>query len=122
MTLTQHHIEMAARAAHEANRIWCLAHGDNSQAHWEEAEAWQRESALKGVQGVLEGNGPEKSHESWLREKEANGWTYGPVKDTEKKQHPCMVPYDKLPPYQKVKDHIFVSTVRAFIEAFEATC
>ena len=29
---------------------------------------------------------------------EADGWKYGPVKDPEKKEHPCFVPYDDLPP------------------------
>ena len=68
---------------------------------------------MNGVQGVLAGNGPRESHEGWLREKEANGWKYGPEKDPEKKEHPCFVPYDALPAAQKEKDAIFVTVVRA---------
>lgn len=107
----------AARAAHEANRAWCLAIGDTSQQSWETAPAWQVDSAVKGVQGVMAGNGPEQSHESWLKEKEENGWVYGPVKDPEAKTHPCFVPYADLPPEQRAKDHIFVGVVRAFMAA-----
>lgn len=103
-----------ARAAHEANRAFCIAHDDYSQPAWDDAPDWQKSSALNGVRGVLfDGNGPEQSHESWLREKTETGWKYGPVKDPEKKEHPCFVPYADLPPEQKAKDHIFTAVVRA---------
>lgn len=42
-------VEACARAAHEANRAYCLALGDTSQLPWEEALGWQRDSAIKGV-------------------------------------------------------------------------
>lgn len=114
-------IEAAARATHEANRAWCIHNNDHSQLPWDTAPEWQRESARKGVIGVIrDGNGPRESHASWLAEKEATGWRYGPVKDVDKKEHPCMVPYDELPPEQRAKDRIFVNVVCAFREAFNA--
>jgi hypothetical protein len=112
-------IEAAARAAHEANRAYCLAIGDASQPPWETAPDWQKSSARNGVAGVLAGNGPRESHQSWLAEKTASGWKYGSVKDSEKKEHPCFVPYDALSPGQKAKDSIFVCTVRAVLSALE---
>lgn len=112
-------IEACARAAHEANRAYCLALGDTSQAAWDEAPDWQKSSARNGVGGVFAGNGPEQSHESWLAEKTATGWKYGPVKDPEKKEHPCFVPYAELPESQKAKDHVFVTVVRAVGTALE---
>jgi hypothetical protein len=111
-------IEACARAAHEANRAYCIAIGDYSQQRWEEAPEWQRSSAINGVSGVLRGNTPEQSHESWLKEKREAGWKYGPIKDSEKKEHPCFVPYSELPSEQKGKDLIFVSTVRSMAVAF----
>lgn len=114
-------IEAAARAAHEANRAWCILHGDNTQPEWDRAPDWQRTSAINGVMGAVAGNGPEASHESWLAEKRATGWRYGPVKDPDKKEHPCFVPYADLPPEQRAKDDIFVGVVRAFISACEHT-
>lgn len=114
-------IEATARAAYEANRAWCLAHGDTSQPAWEDAADWQRTSVINGIKGVIAGNTPEESHKSWLKEKAATGWKYGPVKDPKKKEHPCFVPYDELPPEQKAKDHIFDGVARAFIEAWEST-
>lgn len=111
-------ITVIAAAAHMANRAYCMGVGDNSQLTWEEAPDWQRISAKNGVQGVLDGNTPEQSHESWLMEKEATGWKYGPVKDPEAKEHPCFVPYADLPPAQRLKDEIYVATVRSLAKTF----
>ena len=109
--LTPQIVEACARAAHEVNRAYCIALGDNSQPPWEQAPEWQKSSARNGVAGALRGNIPAQSHESWLAEKRANGWKYGPVKHPEQKMHPCMVPYEDLPAWQRSKDRLFVSTV-----------
>lgn len=106
-------VEQIARVCHEANRAWCEANGDLSQPSWDEAPDWQRKSALIGVQGAIDGNTPEQSHESWLAVKAADGWTYGEIKDPEARTHPCFVPYDQLPPTQRAKDHLFIVVVRA---------
>ena len=113
-------IEACARAAHEVNRAYCFALGDDSQPAWEAAPEWQKSSARNGVAGALAGNTPEQSHESWLAEKKATGWKYGPVKDPEKKEHPCFVPYAELPAAQQKKDHLFTSTVREMAAALSA--
>jgi hypothetical protein len=112
-------IEACARSAHEANRAYCIALGDDSQPPWQDAPDWQKESARKGVIGALSGSTPEQSHASWLAEKAATGWKYGPVKDPEKKEHPCFLPYGELPEAQRVKDDIFVSTVLIMATAFK---
>lgn len=109
--------EHAARSAHEVNRTYCAALGDLSHLPWDEAPAWAKESALKGVDGVVNGTrDPALSHASWLQEKIATGWKYGPVKDAEKKEHPCMMPFDRLPVAQAMKDTLFVSTVRGVLD------
>jgi hypothetical protein len=110
-------VEACARAAHEVNRVYCIFTGDRSQPCWEDAPDWQQDSARKGVDGALAGNTPEQSHEGWLAEKIATGWKHGPIKDPEKKEHPCMVPYAELPAAQQMKDHLFLSTVRAVAKA-----
>lgn len=109
-------IEMAAQVCHEANRRYCKTIGDDSQPAWEDAPDWQRESAMNGVRFHIENPavGPSGSHENWMREKEAAGWTYGPVKDAELKTHPCMVPFEELPFEQRFKDTLFVAIAHAF--------
>lgn len=106
-----------ARACHEINRAYCQALGDNSQPPWEEAPPWQRESAINGVRFHIANpdSTPEDSHNSWLAEKETDGWVYGEVKDPDKKEHPCMVPYDQLPQEQRVKDYLFQATVQSLV-------
>lgn len=114
----QDEIIAAARAAHEANRAYCIALGDVSQPSWDDAPEWQRDSAIAGVNGVIKGNTPEQSHESWMAQKIADGWEYGPTKDPSSKKHPCIVPYAALAEEQKQKDHIFVAVVRAVLSSF----
>lgn len=105
----------AARIAHEANRALCVAFGDDSQLPWDKAPQWQRDSAVAGANFHVENKdaGPEASHEAWLAHKHKAGWVYGPVKDADSKEHPCMVPFDELPPEQQAKDFIFRAIVHA---------
>lgn len=106
-------IERIARVCHEVNRAYCATIGDETQPTWDMAPEWQKQSARDGVRGVLDGSitTPSQSHDSWLSAKEADGWKYGPVKDAEKKEHPCCVPYCDLPSEQKAKDAIFCAIV-----------
>lgn len=104
-----------ARICHEANRAYCKALGDDSQVPWDSAPDWQQLSAISGVEHAIRNPDapPSASHESWLEQKRADGWKWGPVKDPEKKEHPCFVPYDDLPDEQKRKDALFLAVVRA---------
>lgn len=108
-------IEDIAKVAHEANRAYCQTIGDNSQPAWEDAPEWQRQSAIKGVEFHLANPnaGASNSHDCWLAEKRAAGWQYGPVKDPEKKQHPCFVPFEALPAEQQLKDYVFRGVVHS---------
>jgi hypothetical protein len=116
VTMSYHegHVNNAASVAHAANRQYCRAIGDMSQPDWGEAPYWQVESARNGIRFAWEHPEatPEDSHASWLAEKLREGWKHGPVKDTAKKEHPCIVPYDQLPEEQKMKDKIFVAIAR----------
>lgn len=107
--------EQIARVCHEVNRAICEASGDHSQKPWNEAEQWQRDSALKGVAFSKEHPDalPSAQHEAWMQDKHDQGWGYGPVKDADAKTHPCMVPHGDLPFEQRVKDFAFQAIVRA---------
>lgn len=112
-----------AKTCHEANRAYCSTIGDNSQPSWEDAPEWQRDSAVNGVKahwGALSSGSdlsPSHSHELWLEQKRAEGWTYGPTKNPETKEHPCFVPYEALPVEQRVKDYVFGGIVKSFFDA-----
>lgn len=104
-----------ARVAHEVNAAYCQSLGDFTQTNWEDAPQWQKDSAVAGVELHLASPnlGVSASHDAWMRQKLDDGWTYGPVKDATKKEHPCIVPYADLPPEQKAKDFIFRGVVHA---------
>lgn len=110
--------EIIARTCHEANRAYCKALGDDSQLPWEKAPEWQRASARAGVDfhWMYKQSTPRDSHTSWLANKQMDGWKYGAVKDPEKKEHPCMVPFEDLPPEQQAKDFIFHAICRTLLE------
>lgn len=110
-------ITTAAAAAHEANRILCRALGDDSQPSWDDAPEWQKSSSVTGVKMIAENpeTTPEGLHASWLAQKRDEGWKWGAVKDPEKKEHPCFIPYDQLPAAQQLKDHMFGIVVRAVL-------
>jgi hypothetical protein len=103
-----------AECCHEANRALCEAFGDWSQPMWAKAPDWQKDSAISGVAFHMENPdaGPSASHESWMKQKLAEGWMFGPVKDAANGVHPCLVPYDDLPPEQQAKDFIFCAIVK----------
>lgn len=108
-------IEYIAKACHEANRVWCQANGDNLQKHWNEAEQWQRDSAIAGVKFRLDNPdaGHDAQHNAWVNDKIKDGWIYGDVKDADAKTHPCIVPFEQLPEFQKKKDALFCAIVDA---------
>lgn len=105
--------EQIARVCHEANRALQIINGDVVNPGWDELDEDMRQGAIHGVRVVQEGNDPQELHRQWAMVREAQGWVYGPVKDPEKKTHPDLVPYDQLPPDQKIKDHLFHGIVTA---------
>lgn len=110
-------VEACAEMAHEVNRAYCAANGDNTQGVWAHAPQWQKDSAIAGVMVHMANPDmtPEDSHKSWLKSKEEAGWKYGAVKDPEAKEHPCFLPYADLPASEKVKDYLFSAVVRTFM-------
>lgn len=108
-------VEQIAAICHEANRALCESDGDFTQAPWHQAPAWQRESALKGVQFCLDNPdlGPEGQHEAWMKDKLVNGWRLAREKNERLKTHPCLIPFAQLPPIQQAKDRLFRAVVLA---------
>jgi hypothetical protein len=110
-------VDEIAHIIYEVNRLFCAALGDHSQPRWADVQNWQVKSIKNGISRVVTNPSltPEKSHKNWLRDMELDGWKYGEKKDVEKKEHPCMVEYEKLPEEQKVKDKLFTSIVKALL-------
>ena len=108
-------VEQIAKVAHEINRAYCQAIGDDSQPTWEDAPEWQKSINIKGVEFHISNPDatPEKSHENWMKQKTEEGWKYGPVKNTDTKEHPCFIPYAALSTEQRVIDYLFRQVVHS---------
>ena len=105
-----------AHVCHEANRALQIEQADPTipvSPLWENLDEETRQSAISGVVGIIDGNTPEQSHEGWMAFKIEHGWTLGPVKDEDKKEHPLLVPYAELPVAQQIKDSLFSNVVHA---------
>lgn len=112
---SQEHIELIAKVCHETNKAYCDSIGDHTQKHWWFAPEWQKKSAVSGVVFHLSNPdaGDSASHDNWMKDKAADGWVYGKVKDETLKTHHCMVPFDQLPVDQQKKDKLFRAIVHA---------
>jgi hypothetical protein len=114
--MNANYIELIAKNCHQANKLWCECNQDFSQKNWEDAEEWQRQSAIKEVEFRLDNPnlGHDAQHNNWLKNKVADGWVWGEVKDPIAKTHPCIIDWASLPPVQMKKDVIFCAIVDAF--------
>jgi hypothetical protein len=56
------------------------------------------------------------AHDVWARQRLADGWRYGNKRDDERKEHPCLVPYDELPESEKQYDrNAALETLKAVV-------
>lgn len=106
-----------ARVIHEANRALQKVNGDPVSPPFDEAPEWMIDSTLDGINHAQQGTTPEESHKNWMQARLNDGWVYGPEKDETTKTHPCLVPYEALPPEQKVKDALFLAIFTTLYEA-----
>lgn len=108
-------VDVVAWVAHEANRAYCQAVGDQVPAVWSACTGEERQSKRAGVRDAADGATPMGQHEAWCAAKRAAGWVFGDVKDEQARTHPCLVGYDELPELQQSKDRLFLGVVKAFL-------
>lgn len=54
-------------------------------------------------------------HDRWMAGRIAEGWQYGPNRDDEKKEHPGIVSYEKLPNEEKKYDRQTVKATLTYL-------
>ena len=104
-----------AIVCHYGNKSLCEINGDYSQKEWHSAEEWQRKSSIESVAWRLDNlEAPTSAqHDSWMQQKISDGWVYGPVKDSNKRTHPDLVPYEQLNKASRAKDALFAGIVKS---------
>ena len=106
-----------AQICHAALNAYCITIGDDSYKKWIDLDSQTKEIVIKGVQDVIDNPNitPQKHFENWKEQRIAEGWKYGKRKDYVNKQHPNLVSWDKLNKAQRMKDSIFINTVKSLV-------
>lgn len=107
--------EDVTRAIYEACRLEAQWSGRSIVPEpWDERDEAFRERMIRVVERYLHSEGlptPKEAHDSWCEAYREMGWTYGPVRDPQKKTHPDLRPYEELPQDEREKDAIFLMCV-----------
>jgi len=100
---------------------WCCYQMGAMQIYNKEINEDQFNSLVNGVQFRLDNpdGTPEENHKNWMKAKKAQGWTWGPVKNFETKQHPDLIPYDLLPQVERMKDTMDLYAHDAAVDLWE---
>lgn len=59
----------------------------------------------------------ENVHENWAAARIREGWTWGPARNDERRETPCLVPYQDLPEEEKAFDRITATETLKLIVA-----
>jgi hypothetical protein len=102
-----------AQVAVEVDRCVCQAAGIDMPKPWAEMTDEDRTHVTAAVRSFHADTSctPETLHEAWVKSATEDGWTTGDL-DAEKKTHPLLMPYSKLPMLQVLRDTLFLSSVR----------
>lgn len=106
-------IEAIAKVSYAAHVAYSHVLEEENVIEWDTLPPWKRDAIKAGVRLRLRNpNAPISSaHDYWCDFMTKEGWTFGDVRDDDKKTHPDLIDYHALPPVQKMKDYLFVSVV-----------
>jgi hypothetical protein len=113
-------VEALAEMVYEQNRLYSKQLGEDNATPWAEASDAAKTGIITAVQDFLNADqmpNPERQHDQWMESKLKDGWTYGPVVDAEKKQHPYLLPWHAMTEAQRYKDYLFCSLLALFWQA-----
>lgn len=102
-----------AQQAYEVLRAFNMAVHLEPKVAWDEATPETRANMLAAVRWQRENDEApvSASHDSWVSQKMAEGWKYGPVTDNARKESPKLLPFDQLAPQFRAQDFIFRAIV-----------
>jgi len=109
--------EFIGKVAFNVLQIVRKYNNEDQIENWNDLNQERKNQVLKTVEAVF--NNPKITaydmHDEWEKAKLDNGWKYAPVTDRSKKLHSCLVPFEALNIFQKMKDDIFIETVKQLI-------
>ena len=88
-----------------------------NQVDWKDTTDELRQNCIDSVKFVIDNtdksNLEKLLHENWCKIKKQQGWKYGKKRNVEKKTHPFIVSYEKLPQTQILEYRMFISMVKS---------
>ncbi len=105
-------VEAAAASAYEVIRICERTLSGKRMLGWEALSARRKSNFRSWVRLALYGASAEEAHGQWMSRKVEQGWTFGLVKDREKKTHPLLATFDTLPEKHKCRKKLFMLVAR----------
>ena len=111
------YLEDLAHLVHDVNKEICETLGDYSQPSWYSLPLRTVKSIYNGIEFIKSNPDCDAGafHQNWCDFMQSRGWKYGPVKDSEKKEHPCLVQFKDLPQEQITKDAVFMTIVKFWL-------
>lgn len=111
-------LEAFCIAAHESLVAYTTGTGGTSPRPWLEKTPEEKFYVALIVADIAYERSvtPADIHDRWMNTMLQEGWTYGLYKDEMSKTHPCLRPFDQLPPIEQKKDEIFLSTIKHMLE------
>lgn len=70
---------------------------------WDTLSKEQREPVINMVRLIQQGFPYDYVHQIWVDRMKQDGWTWGGVKDSARKTHPCMMSWGVLPHWEQQK-------------------
>ncbi len=115
-------IDIIARVTHEALASYCAAAGLVSDpavqgSNWAQLPEWMRKVLCDATLQIAQNpkmTGKE-IHDIWLKDRIKAGWCWAEKLSDEDRTHPFMMPYEKLPLAQRVKDDLMIALVRSML-------
>lgn len=103
--------ERRARFVYEAARLENVAaKRPINPEPWDQRDAEFRRNMVRAVAkqcGRERLTSPKALHDAWVEAYKKMGWKYGPQRDVKLKEHPDMVPFNKLGRLEQEKDWVF---------------
>lgn len=107
--------EDIAEITYYANSVYRRSIGESERPDWSMLSDTTKAAIVKGVKFIITSEvevSPPMNHMHWMNHKFNDGWVYGEIEDKDKKTHPCLLPYNTLPPEQRLKDEIYLTIVK----------
>jgi len=106
-----------AQISYETARAWSRVTGGERLPSWGSLSDREKRRAISDAERLRPP--PEATLAEWhaarVAEMKADKWVYGEKKDTDRKVHPCLVPFEDLPRSEIVKIGLFIKLTRSLL-------